>query len=189
MVWACKNSRVSSPFFWAAWDVSRGTRRDGWLAGIGCAMIIETRCKSDAITPSVLIASRKVSSSRSFIGNRGKRPNSVEVGIEKGRLRSVAIQRGQSRFPSGHARWDGVKNDKWHHVLVWSNFINHFTIKVKDKVSMIALLCESVDEILLSNHLNETSLVAVLLGTNVFNILQNDWFGNWVKFWGFIAGW
>ena len=67
-------------------------------------MIIETRCKSDAITPSVLIASRKVSSSRSFIGNRGKRPNSVEVGIEKGRLRSVAIQRGQSRFPSGHAR-------------------------------------------------------------------------------------
>lgn len=39
---------------------------------------------------------------------------------------------------------------------------------------MIALLCESVDEILLSNHLNETSLVAVLLGTNVFNILQND---------------
>lgn len=57
---------------------------------------------------------------------------------------------------------------------MWSNFINHFTIKVKDKVSMIALLCESVDEILLSNHLNETSLVAVLLGTNVFNILQND---------------
>lgn len=32
----------------------------------------------------------------------------------------------------------------------------------------MALLCESVDEIILSNHLNETSLAAVLLGTNVF---------------------
>ena len=52
------------PFFSAPLGSFREERGEiaGWLAGIGCVMIIETRCKSDAITASVLITGGKVSS-------------------------------------------------------------------------------------------------------------------------------
>ena len=55
---------MSLPLFSAPLGSFREERGEiaGWLAGIGCVMIIETRCKSDAITASVLITGGKVSS-------------------------------------------------------------------------------------------------------------------------------